>query len=108
MDRAEIGHWRLHSLRVTTPKMPDAASVVRWLGAVQSQDYPGGKWSIGQRTGLTNAELDRLFDDGVVLRTHALRPTWHFLVPEDIRWIQALTGPRVRTRCQLIFERSGL
>ncbi len=25
-----------------------------------------------------------------------LRPTWHFVLPEDIRWMLELTGPRVR------------
>jgi hypothetical protein len=71
--------------------------VVRWLGAVQSQDYPGARWALGQRArGATEAELDRLFDQGAILRTHAMRPTWHFVLPEDIRWLLELTGPRVR------------
>ena len=29
------------------------------------------------------------------MRTHILRPTWHFVAPADIRWMLALTGPRV-------------
>ena len=32
---------------------------------------------------------------GTILRTHVLRPTWHFVTPADIRWMLALTGPRV-------------
>lgn len=70
---------------------------MRWLGAVQSQDYAGAKWALGQRTrGATDVELDRLFDKGAILRTHVMRPTWHFVLPEDIRWMLDLTGPRVR------------
>jgi hypothetical protein len=70
---------------------------VRWLGAVQSQDYAGAKWALGQRTrAATGAELDRLFDAGTILRTHVMRPTWHFVLPEDIRWLLDLTGPRLR------------
>ena len=70
---------------------------MRWLGAVQAQDYAGAKWALGQRTrGATEAQLDRLFDDGAILRTHVMRPTWHFVLPEDIRWLLELTGPRVR------------
>lgn len=70
---------------------------MRWLGAVQSQDYGGAKWALGLRTrGATDAEVDRLFDEGAILRTHVLRPTWHFVLPEDIRWLVDLTGPRVR------------
>src|SRR5258708_11714383 len=39
--------------------------------------------------------LDRLFDEGAILRTHVLRPPWHFVLPEDIRWLLELTGPRI-------------
>ena len=31
-----------------------------------------------------------------ILRTHVLRPTWHFVAPEDLRWLLALTGPRLK------------
>lgn len=69
---------------------------MRWLGAVQAQDYAGAKWAIGQRTQVaTDAALDRVFADGAILRTHVLRPTWHFVLPADIRWMLALTAPRV-------------
>jgi hypothetical protein len=71
--------------------------VVRHLGAVQAQDYGGAKWAVAQRTRrATEAELDRLYDEGAILRTHVLRPTWHFVLPEDIRWLLELTGPRIR------------
>lgn len=70
--------------------------MVRSLLAVQSQDYPGAKWAVGQRVeATTDAELDRLFDAGAILRTHVLRPTWHFVDPADIRWLLELTAPRV-------------
>src|SRR5205807_5582397 len=86
----------LHSQRLTGEPFPSAVDAVRWLGAVQSQDYGGAKWALGQRARATDAALDRLFDQGAVLRTHVLRPTWHFVLPEDIRWLLELTGPRVR------------
>ena len=70
---------------------------MRWLGAVQAQDYGGAKWALGQRTrGASEAGLDRLFDEGAILRTHVLRPTWHFVVPEDLDRLLRLTGPRIR------------
>ena len=70
--------------------------VVRGLGAVQSQDYGPAKWSIAHRlVGTTDFALDELVDSGKILRTHVLRPTWHFVLPEDIRWMLELTGPRV-------------
>lgn len=77
------------------------------LGAVQAQDYAGAKWALGQRTtGATDADLDRLFDEGAILRTHVMRPTWHFVAPADIRWLLALTAPRVRAR--LAYHDRGL
>lgn len=77
---------------------PDAAAVVRALGAVQAQDYSGAKWALGQRvTRATDGAVETLFARGAILRTHVLRPTWHFVVPEDIRWMLALTAPRVRS-----------
>ena len=67
-----------------------------WLGAVQAQDYHGAKWGLALRTqGATSASIDQLFNDGRILRTHVLRPTWHFVLPRDIRWLLALTSPRV-------------
>jgi hypothetical protein len=71
--------------------------VVRSLAAVQSQDYAGGKWGIGQRTaGATDADIERELTSGTIVRTHILRPTWHFVAAEDIRWMLELTAPRVR------------
>jgi hypothetical protein len=93
----DIAARRLQAQRLTGEPFTSAVDTVRWLGAVQAQDYAGAMWAVGQRTqGATAAALDRLFDAGVILRTHVLRPTWHFVLPEDIRWLLELTGPRVR------------
>jgi hypothetical protein len=71
--------------------------VVGWLTAVQSQDYGGATWAIAQRTvGSTQGEIDELVDEGAIIRTHVLRPTWHFVLADDIRWLLDLTGPRIR------------
>lgn len=70
--------------------------MVTWLGAVQSQDYAGAKWALGMRSpGVTDAEVDELFNSGAILRTHVMRPTWHFVSPKDICWLLKLTAPRV-------------
>jgi hypothetical protein len=94
----DIVRERLRSQRLTgTRTGRTAADVVRWLGAVQAQDYGAAKWAVAQRAGkLTNAELEGALTDGSILRTHVLRPTWHFVVPEDIRWMLRLTAPRVK------------
>jgi hypothetical protein len=96
MTRADIAALRLHNQHLARPVLDDPAAVARRLVAVQSQEYQGGKWTVGQRTlGATDASLDDAFNAGTILRTHVMRPTWHFVAPDDIRWLQALTGPRV-------------
>lgn len=87
---------RLQNQRLVRSTLQDPTAVVWWLGAVQAQDYPGAKWALGQRTkGTTDVDVERAYDDGALLRTHVMRPTWHFVAPEDIRWMLALTAPRV-------------
>jgi len=69
---------------------------VSWLGAVQAQEYGDAKWALALRTRrTTNDDIERAFTAGTILRTHVLRPTWHFVSPADIRWMLALTGPRI-------------
>lgn len=48
--------------------------------------------------GTTDARIERAFDQGQILRTHVMRPTWHFVAPADIRWMLELTAPRVHSR----------
>ncbi len=100
MPNPTIATRRLDASGLLAPRFSSPEEVVRWFGAVQSQDYPGASWGIGQRLGpaARQADVDAAFDAGRILRTHVLRPTWHFVMPEDIRWILALTGPRVQQR----------
>jgi len=92
-----IARRRLENQHLVSPTLTEAADVVRALGAVQSQDYAGATWAVAQRTkGLTEADVDRGIASGAILRTHVLRPTWHFVLPEDIRWMLELTAPRIR------------
>lgn len=88
----------------------DAAEVVGWFGGLQSQDYRPATWAVAQRLGpgVTDVDLDRAFDDGAILRTHALRPTWHFVAPADLRWLQELTAPRVHALNAYAYRRGEL
>jgi len=92
----ELVRRRLRNQRLDRSELRKPVDVVRWLGAVQAQNYAGAKWALGLRAkGLTDADVDRAFDEGTILRTHILRPTWPFVTPADIRWMLALTAPRV-------------
>jgi hypothetical protein len=93
----ELAALRLHRQHLVGNPLGTPAEVVRWLGAVQSQDYPGAKWALAQRTtGVDDSALDALFDEGKILRTHVMRPTWHFVRPEDLRGLLDLTRHRVK------------
>ena len=97
MASAVIGLQRLSQQRLTHEPFATPAEVVAWLGAVQSQEYLGAIWSLGMRMrDATDAMIERAFNEGAILRTHVLRPTWHFVAPADIRWMLELTAPRVR------------
>lgn len=92
---------RLHAQGLTSPRFATAAEVVRHLGCVQSQLHDMALWSLARRTtGATLADLRACFDEGEFLRTHVLRPTWHFVDAADLHWLQALTGPRVERLVQ--------
>ena len=97
MHRITITTRRLANQYLIGRKATDLVEVVRHLGAVQAQDYPGAKWGIGQRTAKArDADIDAELASGALVRTHVLRPTWHLSTAEDIRWLLELTGPRVQ------------
>ena len=82
---------------------------MRLLGCVQSQEYAHALWSLGMRTsGLKVTDAQAEFDRGDFLRTHILRPTWHFVAAEDIRWILEVTAPRVQKLNQTIYRQERL
>ena len=86
----------MHSQRLASGHFERPAEAVQWLGAMQAQEYAEAKWSIGERVdGCTDADVEEAFARGEILRTHLLRPTWHFVTPADIRWMLRLTAPRV-------------
>ena len=97
MKPDEIAWRRLAGQFLTVPGPAKPADVVQRLGAVQAQDYAGAKWALAQRTkkAVTDAAVERTVDAGAIVRTHVLRPTWHFVAACDLRRILALTGPRI-------------
>jgi hypothetical protein len=98
MANLDIAHQRLLNQRLAANPFEKPDEVVDWLVAVQAQDYFGAKWALGLRLrqDAHDADIDRAFNTGDILRTHVMRPTWHFVTPTDIRWLLALTAPRVQ------------
>lgn len=93
----DIIQQRLHNQLLSQTNFTQPSQVVGWFGAVQAQDYAGAKWALGQRfKDAIDSAVEQAFTAGDVLRTHVLRPTWHFVLSADIRWMLELTAPRVR------------
>src|SRR6185436_16956545 len=96
MKNFDIALQRLNNQRLSSPNLKKAADVVHWLGAVQAQDYHAAKWALGLRMqAATDEVIEKAFAAGEIVRTHFMRPTWHFVTPADIRWLLKLTAPRV-------------
>lgn len=96
MINLDIAHRRLYNQLIAQHPFEKPEEVVKWLGAVQAQDYAAAKWALGLRSqGMTEGEVDQALAQGTILRTHVMRPTWHFVSPADIRWMLMLTAPRV-------------
>lgn len=101
---ARLSNERLIGSALTRPE-----DVVSWLGAVQAQEYGPARWGLAQRmASATDAAIEKSFDDGGILRTHVLRPTWHFVTPADIRWILQISGPRVHTVNSFAYRTTAL
>jgi len=108
LDR--VHRRRLATQRLSSTGLPRGADVVRLLGCVQAQDAPLAAWSLGMRMrpGTTYADVLAEQAAGGWVRTHVLRPTWHLLAPEDLRWVQRVTGPRVESGVAGVNRRLGL
>ena len=97
MQDLDIARWRLRSQHLVWPWAVSAGEAVGSLLAVQAENPSQAAWAVASRTSRPDqAELAALLDDGTLLRTHVLRPTWHFVRAEDAGWLLDLTGPRVR------------
>jgi hypothetical protein len=103
---AAIARERLINQRVIGPACRGASDVISWCGAVQAQEFEPATWGVGlrMRAGTRAADVEEALERGAILRTHVMRPTWHFVAADDIAWLQTLTGPRVQ-RAMLPYHR---
>jgi hypothetical protein len=93
----DIAFWRLRTQALVAPYAASADAVVGSLLAVQAENPAQSAWAVACRTSTPDAtDLADLLDDGRVVRTHVLRPTWHYVRAEDVGWLLELTAPRVR------------
>jgi len=109
MTNNEIIAHRLYNQQITETKFTKPEEIVSWLVAVQAQEYAMSKWGIGLRlNGVKEADVEQAINEGKILRTHVMRPTWHYVSPADIRWLLALTAPRVHAFNAYQYRKNGL
>jgi hypothetical protein len=109
MTSRTIAHHRLIHQQITNPGLSGPAELVRWMGCIQSQEFAAAKWAIGNRIkGVTDTDIEKLFNDGTILRTHVLRPTWHFVLPEDISWMLKLSAPKIKAFNKTLHRKLGI
>jgi len=96
VTQAWVQSRRFATQRLSSTPLPSATEAVRLLTCVQSQDAPLAHWSLGMRI-KDESYAGSLAEQatGTFVRTHVLRPTWHFVAAEDLRWIQSLTSAKV-------------
>ena len=109
MKQFDIAAIRLKNQQLTRPEFDSPKKLVSHFGAIQAQDYPMSKWAIGARVpGTNDSENEKALDDGKIIRTHVLRPTWHLTAAEDIRWMLELTSKTILRQFNGMNARLGL
>jgi hypothetical protein len=109
MKVKELIELRLTNQGLTSAEFNTCADVVTHFGAMQSQDYSMAKWAVGMRTqNPSDAAIEKSINAGEIIRTHILRPTWHFVHANDIRWMIELSAPNVKKATQYIDKQVGL
>lgn len=97
MTTQSIIYHRLQLQKISAAHPENIQSVVAYMGAIQAQDYPMAKWAVGCRLpNTTDAVIENALNKGEIVRTHVLRPTWHLVAAQDVRWMLALTGPFIK------------
>lgn len=96
MDRQTAAPLRLAGQQLLRSRFRDAAALVRWMGAVQAQDYFGALWALGLRLpSVTERHIEDAVAAGTIVRTWPMRRTLHFVPAEDVGWMLQLLASRM-------------
>lgn len=96
-SRMDLMRQRLDNHQFTNTSTQSAEDLVRWFGALQSQDLPMSLWAIGvRRPSLNQPAVISAINKGEIIRTHVLRPTWHLVAADDMHWMLQLTAQSIK------------
>jgi hypothetical protein len=109
MNLNEISKLRLYFQGLSDPAFKDSKQTLNQLGAIQAQDYQMGKMAIGLRIkDGTEAQIDNAIKNGEIIRTHVLRPTWHYISADDVYWMLELSAQRLRNTINTYAHKIGI
>ena len=92
---------RLINHQLVRTSFTSPLDVVKWMGAIQAQDYLGSLWAIGSRIqSATEQDVEQAIADRSILRTWPMRGTIHFVPSKDARWMVDLMAARQIERAQ--------
>ena len=96
-SRTLLTGLRLAAQRMVRPAMhTTVADVVQHSLAMQAQDFPGAKWSVGLRApGITDADVEAALASRQIVRSWPMRGTLHLTPADDLGWMLRLTAPRL-------------
>lgn len=79
------------------------------MGAIQAQESTMSKWAVGVRLKSgTLSKVEKALEKGEILRTHVMRPTWHLVAAQDIRWMLKLSARRILSAVDSYSKGRGL
>lgn len=97
MNLQDVSILRLGNQHVAGSSLSTVAEIAHWMGAIQAQSFSMSKWAFGIRLQNSKSSLiDEAINSGQIVRSHLLRPTWHYVSSDDIHWIISLTAPQIR------------
>ena len=100
---------RLHNQQLVNSQFKSPEDLVAWMGAIQAQQPEMAKLALALR--LQNGAIGHIneaINQAKIIRTHVLRPTWHLVTPQDIRWMLQLSYRRLKNTYYTYEKGSGL
>ena len=86
---------RLLNQQLVAPQFSTPTEVVRYMGAMQAQEYRMMRWDVEMRTRKPSFKaFKEAFDEGQIIRLHLMRGTWQLVSAEDYWSMIDLFAPK--------------
>ena len=86
---------RLLNQQLIAPRYSKPTEVVRYMGAMQAQEYRMMRWAVAMRTRKpSHKAFKQAYDEGKIIRLHLMRGTWQLVCAEDYWSMIDLFAPK--------------